>query len=51
MLLKIGGDVDGRRSLTQNSDLGSHADYATTDKYYAHLTPEGDSEAVRKIKL
>ncbi len=28
-----------------------HADYATTEKYYAHLTPEGNDDAVRTIRL
>lgn len=26
-----------------------HADYATTEKYRAHLTPEGDAGAVAKL--
>lgn len=30
--------------------LAGHADYATTEKYYAHLTPEGDDGAVAKLK-
>ncbi|GAB3046849.1 hypothetical protein GCM10027214_06000 [Stenotrophomonas tumulicola] len=29
--------------------LAGHSDYATTEKYYAHLTPEGDDEAVAKL--
>ncbi len=29
--------------------LAGHADYATTEKYYAHLTPEGDDGAVAKL--
>ncbi|HHA2518215.1 TPA: tyrosine-type recombinase/integrase [Stenotrophomonas maltophilia] len=28
-----------------------HADYATTEKYYAHLTPSGDSEVVRQLRF
>ena len=28
----------------------AHADYATTEKYYAHLTPEDDDGAVAKLK-
>lgn len=31
--------------------LAGHADYATTEKYYAHLTPEGDDGAVRKLRF
>lgn len=31
--------------------LAGHADYATTEKYYAHLTPEGDDDAVRKLRF
>ncbi|HHA2558802.1 TPA: tyrosine-type recombinase/integrase [Stenotrophomonas maltophilia] len=30
--------------------LAGHADYATTEKFYAHLTPEGDDGAVAKLK-
>lgn len=30
--------------------LAGHADYATTEKYYAHLTPEGDDGAVAKLR-
>lgn len=30
--------------------LAGHADYATTEKYYAHLSPEGDERAVSKLK-
>ncbi len=30
--------------------LAGHADYATTEKYYAHLTPDGDELAVSKLK-
>lgn len=29
--------------------LAGHADYSTTEKYYAHLTPAGDQDAVRKL--
>ncbi|BBJ96698.1 MULTISPECIES: hypothetical protein [Xanthomonas] len=29
--------------------LAGHSDYTTTEKFYAHLTPEGDEEAVRII--
>lgn len=31
--------------------LAGHADYQTTEKYYAHLTPEGDDDAVRKLRF
>lgn len=31
--------------------LAGHADYATTEKYYAHLTPDGDHDAVAKLKF
>lgn len=31
--------------------LAGHADYGTTEKYYAHLTPEGDDGAVRKLRF
>lgn len=31
--------------------LAGHADYATTEKYYAHLTPEGDDGAVRRLRF
>ncbi|WP_241235844.1 tyrosine-type recombinase/integrase [Xanthomonas arboricola] len=31
--------------------LAGHADYTTTEKYYAHLTPAGDEHAVRKIRF
>ncbi|CAD7380681.1 tyrosine-type recombinase/integrase [Xanthomonas arboricola pv. juglandis] len=31
--------------------LAGHADYTTTEKYYAHLTPAGDEHAVRKISF
>jgi integrase len=31
--------------------LAGHADYATTEKYYAHLTPEGDNGAVRRLGI
>ncbi|MHC9013980.1 tyrosine-type recombinase/integrase [Stenotrophomonas bentonitica] len=30
--------------------LAGHADYATTEKYYAHLTPDGDNEAVANLR-
>ena len=30
--------------------LAGHADYATTEKYYAHLSPDGDEGAVRKLR-
>ncbi|MGE8237063.1 MAG: tyrosine-type recombinase/integrase [Stenotrophomonas indicatrix] len=30
--------------------LGGHADYATNEKYYAHLSPDGDEGAVRKLR-
>jgi len=29
--------------------LAGHADYATTEKFYAHLTPDGDESAVAKL--
>lgn len=31
--------------------LAGHADYATTEKYYAHLTPDGDNEAVARLRF
>jgi len=31
--------------------LAGHADYATTEKYYAHLTPEGDDRAVANLRF
>lgn len=31
--------------------LAGHADYQTTEKYYAHLTPEGDDGAVRTLRF
>lgn len=31
--------------------LAGHADYATTEKYYAHLTPAGDVSAVANLKF
>jgi len=31
--------------------LAGHADYATTEKYYAHLTPDGDHEAVARLRF
>ncbi|HFK2946624.1 TPA: tyrosine-type recombinase/integrase [Stenotrophomonas maltophilia] len=31
--------------------LAGHADYATTEKYYAHLTPDGDDTAVAALKF
>jgi integrase len=31
--------------------LAGHADYATTEKYYAHLTPDGDEAAVSKLRF
>ena len=30
--------------------LAGHADYATTEKFYAHLTPEGDDGAMAKLR-
>jgi len=30
--------------------LAGHADYATTEKFYAHLTPEGDDGTVAKLR-
>lgn len=30
--------------------LAGHADYATTEKYYAHLTPDGDDGAVSQLR-
>lgn len=29
--------------------LAGHADYATTEKYHAHLIPEGDDGAAAKL--
>lgn len=31
--------------------LAAHSDYATTEKYYAHLTPEGDDGAVAQLNF
>ncbi len=31
--------------------LAGHADYATTEKYYAHLTPEGNDCAVKQLRF
>ncbi|RRU17154.1 tyrosine-type recombinase/integrase [Stenotrophomonas sp. 278] len=31
--------------------LAGHADYATTEKYYAHLAPEGDESVVKSLKF
>lgn len=31
--------------------LAGHSDYGTTEKYYAHLTPAGDSEAVALLRF
>jgi len=31
--------------------LAGHADYSTTEKYYAHLTPEGDADAVNQLRF
>lgn len=31
--------------------LAGHADYATTEKYYAHLTSDGDGGAASKLKF
>ena len=31
--------------------LAGHADYSTTEKYYAHLAPEGATDAVRGLKF
>ncbi len=31
--------------------LAGHADYATTEKYYAHLTPDGDDGAVAILRF
>lgn len=36
--------------LRRVQNLAGHADYATTEKFYAHLTPEGDDGAVAKLK-
>lgn len=41
--------VMGGVPLRRVQILAGHADYATTEKYYAHLTPEGDDEAVRVL--
>lgn len=40
--------IDGVQ-LRRVQFLAGHADYATTEKYYAHLTPEGDDGAVAKL--
>lgn len=31
--------------------LAGHADYATTEKYHAHLTPDGNEEALRRLRF
>nr|WP_240475915.1 hypothetical protein [Xanthomonas arboricola] len=31
--------------------LAGHADYSTTEKYYAHLTPHSNDEAVRNLRI
>ena len=31
--------------------LAGHADYATIEKYYAHLSPDGDDGAVSRLKF
>lgn len=36
--------------LRRVQELMGHADYATTEKYYAHLTPEGAGTAVRLLE-
>lgn len=36
--------------LRRVQDLMGHADYATTEKYYAHLTPEGAGNAVKALE-
>jgi integrase len=41
--------VMARVPLRRVQILAGHADYATTEKYYAHLTPEGDDGAVAKL--
>ncbi|WDS36191.1 tyrosine-type recombinase/integrase [Pseudoxanthomonas sp.] len=43
--------VIGGVPLRRVQILAGHADYATTEKYYAHLTPEGDDGAVRKLRF
>jgi integrase len=35
--------------LRRTQILMGHSDYATTEKYYAHLTPEGDDGAVKLL--
>lgn len=37
--------------LRQVQILAGHPDYATTEKYYAHLPPEGDDRAARKLRF
>lgn len=36
--------------LRRVQELMGHADYATTEKYYAHLTPEGAGTAVKLLE-
>lgn len=36
--------------LRRVQDLMGHADYATTEKYYAHLSPEGAGSAVKALE-
>jgi len=37
--------------LRQIQILAGHVVYATTEKFYAHLTPDGDDGAVRKLRF
>ncbi|WP_447945009.1 tyrosine-type recombinase/integrase [Stenotrophomonas indicatrix] len=43
--------VMGGVPLRRIQVLAGHADYATTEKYYAHLTPDGDDMAVKHLRL
>lgn len=42
--------VMGGVPLRRVQILAGHADYSTTEKYYAHLTPDGDTDAVSKLR-
>lgn len=42
--------VMGGVPLRRVQVLAGHADYATTEKYYAHLTPDGNDAAVGRLR-
>jgi len=43
--------VMGGVPLRRVQILAGHADYGTTEKYYAHLTPDWDDGAVAKLRF